>query len=81
MPTPKPDRVVLIRHIDDEGTRLEIAPTMRQLTVDGVRYERAKSITFVYPDGHAATGYVACIPLAEFAPKLWAEVQAKKKSA
>lgn len=66
----KPDRVVLIRHIKDEGTRLEIEPTMRRLTVGGVRYVRQPGIRFTYPDGHVAIAYVADVPVAEFAPDL-----------
>lgn len=65
----KPDRVVLVRYIDDEGTRLEIAPTMKRLTVDGVRYEKASGVRFEYPDGHIAVAYIACVPAADFARK------------
>lgn len=67
--TKKPDRVVLVRYIDDEGTRLEIEPTMKKLTVDGVRYEKAPGIRFVYQDGHVGLAFVACVPADDFARK------------
>lgn len=67
---PKPDRIVLVRTIDDPGTRLEIEPTMRRLVVEGVKYAKTQGIYYHFPDGHVGVAYVACVSAREFAPQL-----------
>jgi hypothetical protein len=62
----KPTAITLIRNIADKGERLDIEPTMMNLTIKGERFWRDTSIQFTYPDGVRSVAYLAKVDNATF---------------
>ena len=59
MTLPPANCIHLIRTINDAGKRLDVAPTMKRITVDGVRYTRTKTARITYEDGKVGMLYFA----------------------
>jgi len=62
----KPTAITLIRHCEDKGERLEIAPTMKEITIKGQVFWRDNGIQFTYPDGVRSVAYLAKVGHREF---------------
>ena len=66
----KGDCVHLVRTINDKGKRIDVAPTMKRLTVDGTKYTRTTNCWIEYDDGKVGTLYMGDVPADVFLEKV-----------
>ena len=66
---PKADAVHLVRTLRDPGRRLDVEPTMKTITVDGIKYGRSDCCWIHYDDGKIGAIYTARVSAAEFLEK------------
>lgn len=66
MKQPRGHAIHLVRHISDPGTRLDVEPTMRKITVDGVTYGKTSGHWIEYQDKKIGIVYVARVSVSEF---------------
>ena len=69
MTLPKANCIHLIRTINDAGKRLDVEPTVKRITVDGIKYVRSTTARIEYPDGKIGMSYFADVPIADFLDK------------
>ena len=60
------DCIHLVKTVSDPGTRLDVAPTMKRITVDGIQYTRTTTCRIEYEDGKVGVTYMSNLPAAQF---------------
>ena len=60
------DCIHLVRTISEAGKRLDVAPTMKRITVDGTRFSRVSGCWAEYDDGKSGAVYVSDLQVRAF---------------